>query len=1124
MLNSILVEQFGSIHRQGKSGVLTVVGPDLRLRFCVENGDPVALDFCTDKDLVLANTLLDFHKIGPEMYQVLVESRKMGKGTVSDMVRRQQVVNDEEIAQMTRSMVEDTLVRCFGTPHQEMIFDERDDAGTFDFDHSAIRLRIGTSVLLNTVQMRVAEVDRVMSEIGGNNAIFSLSENETGSGPLSDYEKHVLNFIDGHKTIEEIAVAFRESSLSMARLLCSMAQRGVIKRTVQGGVSRLRAAVAAPEINETTQSRVTPQLLPEFVPHRGTPQQKSANLALRLVLIAALILVSAVGYLVIDSQKRSQVLDTTSQTLVDQLVVKKWVDAGELIKKAREQTGNDLSAIELVDALAKKYDAAIQQECAVIEKLTKEQDFEGARKLLAQLPVDRQPAALLNNITNADQALQKRSNALVQQVASFLDRGNAAQAMLMLSSNPGKIGEAATEYVQRWRLSSLERAGSSSLPLSQRSALVNQILATDPAPHQRDQIERIRNEFSRLQQRTAEVIRDLSKQAEMGAFIEVEKEWERLHLGDQLKGTPLAAEAEALRVLNDIAARELRALEATGLQLLEWSGDVKEMGGYSDQIKQALGKRSLASNGDVLQMNAQLLNELSGLVGDRTALDEANAINLWLQEHQQSPTIVSLVHRRIQRLRDINSSALQALDTARSFARQNDWDANERLLKEILARKEWQRTSAFTLAKQDLGSIDSIRGQQKAWEEELQQAMLRGDKERSHALSQRMGLRYLPIVIHSKPLGAQVIRDGKIMGQTPYIMNIPAGERANLELVVQLKGFNERRVSANTAEGGWFLPVELERTNSGSLQLNMTVTSKPTAIGDRLWVASRQQCAAIAPGKAPERIAFENPGASNLAGQPLYAGAYSNANGVYYPTREGFVIRIAHGKKNAIERMAIPAKSDLAIATYESELIVGRRYVITAGLDGVLYTSDETTSLVVWKGKQGAPFICAPIVLGDQIVIARANGVIESYLPDDGSLVEQLQCDGPLLSAWFGEGVLHGITYSNYYRYSGNNSIERSPLPQEAKSAGNQVYLTPDNRAFIWQDKTWIDVGKCDGRVSAQPLAWAGHAVIPCGTSMIIVGPQGFTLSGGVEFLAPVVVGSQLAVTTLEGDVHFYLP
>ena len=217
MLNSALVEQFASLHRQKKSGVLTIVGPTYRLRFCIEDGDPVGLDFCADKDLVLAQALLDFHKIGPEVYQMVVESHRLGKGSVSDLVRRQQVVNDEEIAQVTRSMVEDTLVKCFGTAHQEMVFDELDDASTFDFDNSAIRLRIGTEVLLNTVQSRVNEIDHVMTDVGGSKAVFSLSESESGSAPLSDFEKHVLNFIDGRKTVEEIAVAFRESTINMSR-------------------------------------------------------------------------------------------------------------------------------------------------------------------------------------------------------------------------------------------------------------------------------------------------------------------------------------------------------------------------------------------------------------------------------------------------------------------------------------------------------------------------------------------------------------------------------------------------------------------------------------------------------------------------------------------------------------------------------------------------------------------------------------------------------------------------------------------------------------------------------------------------------------------------------------------
>ena len=98
-----------------------------------------------------------------------------------------------------------------------MVFDELDDANTFDFDNSAIRLRIGTEVLLNTVQSRVNEIDHVMTDVGGSKAVFSLSESESGSAPLSDFEKHVLNFIDGRKTVEEIAVAFRESTINMSR-------------------------------------------------------------------------------------------------------------------------------------------------------------------------------------------------------------------------------------------------------------------------------------------------------------------------------------------------------------------------------------------------------------------------------------------------------------------------------------------------------------------------------------------------------------------------------------------------------------------------------------------------------------------------------------------------------------------------------------------------------------------------------------------------------------------------------------------------------------------------------------------------------------------------------------------
>src|SRR5579862_7533253 len=184
MLNAALVEQLGSIHRNRKSGVLTVVGNGFRLRFCIQDGDPVALDFCADKELLLARALLDFHKIGPELYQLVVDAREAGKDTVTGMVRRHQAANEDEIGVVTRSMVEDTLVRAFGTMHYEMGFDEAEGIDSFDFDTTAVRLRIGAPVLLSTVQGRVAEMDKVIKEIGGGNAVFTLAESEA-TVPLS---------------------------------------------------------------------------------------------------------------------------------------------------------------------------------------------------------------------------------------------------------------------------------------------------------------------------------------------------------------------------------------------------------------------------------------------------------------------------------------------------------------------------------------------------------------------------------------------------------------------------------------------------------------------------------------------------------------------------------------------------------------------------------------------------------------------------------------------------------------------------------------------------------------------------------------------------------------------------
>jgi PEGA domain len=651
---------------------------------------------------------------------------------------------------------------------------------------------------------------------------------------------------------------------------------------------------------------------------------------------------------------------------------------------------------------------------------------------------------------------------------------------------------------------------------------VNQILATEPDQRQKEQIERIRLDFSRLQQRTAEQVKSLRKQAELGSFMEVEATWEQAKLGDQLRGTPLAGEADALKKLNDQVAKEMRGLEAEGRSLIESSNDAKVMGAYDGRVKQMLGKWSLASNAKEVTMLASLLNELSGLINDRKAGDEATALDALIIERQPTAQIASLISGRSKRLKEVEAAAAKALETAQVFARQNDWEANERMLKDLLARPEWQRTVARVTAQHDLDSIATLRGQRNAWQEELRKAMLRGDTDGSLAIAKKMGLPYLPLVIHSRPSGAEVLQNGKSIGSTPLILDIPAGERAGLALRIQLTGFDSVEVLGKSAEGGWFLPVALERTSAGQQELNMTLTAKLTSFNGRLWVASRQAGAALAPGQPVQRFAFENPGTEDVVSrQPLYAGAFGTADGVWYPTREGIAIRIGN---NGIERLPIAGRTDLPLVAYTSELIVGRRFIILAGIDGALHASDDRNPLAAWHGNQGSTFVLGPVLRGDRVLIARASGVIDVHLADDGKLAASHTLDGEVLSAWEAKDGLHCLTRTSHWICRGEDPPTRSPLPSEIRSAGREVLITPDNHAWVLNNASWQDVGRFEGKVTGSPIQWAGHAVIPLGKQMAVVGPKGFTVSSTSEFLAPELLGNQLAVATVGGMVRFYAP
>ena len=84
-------------------------------------------------------------------------------------------------------------------------------------------------MLVRMVESRVAERDRVRSDINDWSMRFSLEEGAPSTTSLNDMERGVLHFVDGRKSVEDIATALRESNLNTACYLMSLRLQGFIR-------------------------------------------------------------------------------------------------------------------------------------------------------------------------------------------------------------------------------------------------------------------------------------------------------------------------------------------------------------------------------------------------------------------------------------------------------------------------------------------------------------------------------------------------------------------------------------------------------------------------------------------------------------------------------------------------------------------------------------------------------------------------------------------------------------------------------------------------------------------------------------------------------------------------------
>lgn len=549
LLDSMLAENFHAAYRQKRSGVLTAEGAALTMRFCFQDGSPVAIDLGDDKDRLLANTLRDYNRLTDEQLADVISSWEDGQAAAADLVVARGYASEEEVGRSTQAMVEDSLCRFFSGKINQVELDDQKTIDGFDFDRRAFRLKIDAEVLLRTVDTRVAEIRTIQQEFGNFEAIFVFNEDSPGSGALTDFEKRILDFVDGRTTVQQIAVFFRDSNLNTARTLAQLASKKIIRRNDtdqqpdvptggatglrqaliggttlpgagndrsgkggSGNISAARAAVAAAAMRQATPT------MREFTPYRQTAEEPRSRF-MTVVLALVLVVLGILGVLIYQYNVRQREFAEASQRLEEALGKSDWSNARQQLDEARIKAGKDLSAQQRVDEMEGRLKASIDAELAAIEKLSNEGEHQNAGTRLSRLPTDEKVDALRSRLARNQAASAQRSRELAERVAEPLEKNSVKAALAMIAA-AGLIAREqgpAVEAVDRWRIAQLEMANSNTARYGKRLQALSLVRGSEPPQRLVEQLPSIEADLARQETRLRDQLVSIKTMIDKGA-------------------------------------------------------------------------------------------------------------------------------------------------------------------------------------------------------------------------------------------------------------------------------------------------------------------------------------------------------------------------------------------------------------------------------------------------------------------------------------------------------------------------------------------------------------------------------------------------------------------------------
>lgn len=1140
MLNHGLVQEFRRISAQGLSGTLTVSYGAEQVRYFFRDGGLLLLDYGQDKELLLLAQHRAYHKIGPEIESLLTQLRQTQGLRIHDYLRQQQLVGDEEIEQVTRTLVEDKLCDWFGSPSTGLGFDHAADEATYDLGRSAVKLRIDVEVLLQMVEVRIAERDSVRQDIRDWSTVYGLREGAPDPGILNDMERNVLGFVDGRRSVEDIATAIRDSSLNTACYLISLSNQGFItilrSSAPRSGSLTQPVAGQTPSMPPNAAAEVRRPTIPDFQPVYRRAEPPARGSGVRVVLVAVLLVMAGLAWLVYQAKGRRDQVDLAIDEIQRIANAEEWKDLPALIGKARELALGDTSLNKRIDdALRRLLEAQAAKITTTSEQIARG-EYDVAEATLAALPPDDLLQGPLNSadlaanwrkleleLAAARTGDQEAAQALADAVSNDLQRDRLDSALERLKAAKPTLTAAAEVVIRQWRGRRLDEAGDASQSLGNRRRLLELARRAQPVGQELDVIARLDKELLATAERLHKDLVQLQTAVEAGDYRKVQEAIPGLKL--LASGTDLLPRLGITEQAADVLAKRITELLERSVALIRRGTVPAELAKASADIDAELSALPQLSNAAELIGMKQALGFVTQCLGCETAPEEIQRLR---EASAELPDGVrALLNERAGILESAEESAAADFNDVLAAVEQRGFEVALAQLEDFLVRPGISRTAIHVRAQQQLIAWKERRVQHEQQFDALVAAMRADDAKAVEVLAGQLNLPRLPIAILSDPPGAQVLIGDQPFATTPCVYRDLAQERVQLRFTVRLAGYLDREFAANEGLGGWKILAQLERSPLLTASVPGPATNQPTAIGGRIWVAGTSGVSVVAmDGKVQSYSLVDGGIGGGSLREPVYAPAVSFDGDVFFTTRDGVVLR--HGPGGLI-RQPLAARSNFPLLRYVSPLVLDRELHIAADLGGQLLASDPNAAGVIWRTPAGAPFACEPVLHKNFVLCAHVDGQLEVFQVENGISVSVHALKAPVLAAWStGEG-LAGICAGFSWTWHGEEIVTEN-LPNEAMFAARDVIVTGDYRLHLRHgavgEEVWKPVGKLprgEDRVQ-NLLRWGDQVAVVQGQALRVYGPRGFAIHTDRDFCPPIVADGNLVTVTTDGQVRVYTP